>query len=135
MNIIVPGWGGFRLTAQSPSLAADLEYPMAWEAQLVIIEGQDRGFYVWADDAAGRYKRIRIRLKPDGWWIGFTTWNNAPFEDLDACQTVKWRVSVYEGNLALGRELRAALPDRCPGPQRNVTADWARWGEPLLLPK
>ena len=98
MNIIVPGWGGFKMTAQSPSPAADLEYPMAWEAQLVIIEGQGRGFYVWADDTAGRYKRIRIRLKPDGWWIGFTTWNGAPFEDHDACQSVKWRVNVYAGD-------------------------------------
>jgi hypothetical protein len=98
MNIVVPGWGGFKMTAQSPSTAADLEYPMAWEAQLVIVEGKGRGFYVWSDDATGRYKRLRIRLKPDGWWIGFTTWNNAPFDDLVECETAKWRVNVYEGD-------------------------------------
>ncbi len=98
MNIVVPGWGGFKMTARSPSTAADLEYPMAWEAQLVVVEGKGRGFYVWADDDAGRYKRIRIRLKPDGWWIGFTTWNNAPFDNLAACKTVRWRVNVYEGD-------------------------------------
>jgi hypothetical protein len=98
MNLIVPGWGGFRLTATSPVTAADLEYPMAWEAQLVIVEGQGRGFYVWADDTTGRYKRLRIRLKPDGWWLGFTTWNNAPFDDLTECQSVNWRIGVYEGD-------------------------------------
>jgi len=98
MDIIVPGYGGIKMTAQSSTTTLSLEYPMFWEAQLVIVEGKGRGFYVWADDTTGRYKRLLITLRPDGWWIGFTTWNNAPFDDLDGCQSVKWRVNVYEGD-------------------------------------
>jgi hypothetical protein len=98
MNIIVPGYGGIKLTAHSSTTSALLEYPMFWEAQLVVVEGQGRGFYAWADDVTGRYKRLAVTLSPDGWWIGFTTWNNAPFADLDECRSVKWRVNVYEGD-------------------------------------
>ncbi|NDK13235.1 MAG: hypothetical protein GW911_14505, partial [Armatimonadetes bacterium] len=98
MNLIVPGYGGIKLTSQSSTTAVSLEYPMFWEAQLVLVEGKGRGFYVWAEDTTGRYKRLAIKLKPEGWWIGFTTWNDAPFDGLDACQSVKWRVNVYEGD-------------------------------------
>lgn len=98
MNIIVPGFGGMKLTANSATTSSLLEYPMFWEAQLVIVEGQGRGFYVWSDDTTGRYKRLAVTLKPDGWYIGFTTWNNAPFDDLTRCQSVTWRVNVYQGD-------------------------------------
>ncbi len=98
MNIIVPGNCGIKMTATSPATSMGFEYPISWEAQLVIIEGKGRGFYLWADDAEGRFKRLTVTLKQDGWWLGLTTWNYAPFDDLDACQSVKWRVNVYEGD-------------------------------------
>lgn len=98
MNIIVPGNCGIKMTATSPATSMSFEYPISWEAQLVIIEGKGRGFYIWADDAEGRFKRLNVTLKKDGWWLGFTTWNYAPFDNLDACQSVKWHVNVYEGD-------------------------------------
>lgn len=98
MNLIVPGYGGIKLTAASATTSVLLEYPMFWEAQLVIVEGPGRGFYVWADDATGRFKRLAVTLKPDGWWLGFTTWNNAPFAGLDACRSARWRLNTYQGD-------------------------------------
>jgi hypothetical protein len=98
MNVIVPGFDGVKMTAGSPAGSMGFEYPMGWEAQLVIIEGRGRGFYVWADDTEGRYKALHVNRKSDGWWLTFTTWNYAPFDNLDACRSVRWRVNVYEGD-------------------------------------
>lgn len=98
MNVIVPGYGGVKLTAQSATTAIQLEYPMFWEAQFVILEGAGRGFYVWSDDCTGRFKRLTVTLEADGWWIGLTTWNDAPFDALESCRSARWRVNVYEGD-------------------------------------
>jgi len=98
LNLIVPGYGGMKMTAASSTTRVALEYPMFWEAQLLIVEGPGGGFYVWADDATGRYKRLTVTLMPSGWWLGLTTWNRAPFADLDTCLSVTWRLNAYAGD-------------------------------------
>jgi len=98
MNIIVPGQSGLKLTASSPERSVEFDYPMTWEAQLVIVEGEGRGFYVWAEDAKGLFKRLRVERRPDGWRLGFITMPFAPFEDKTFCDSAKWRLNVYRGD-------------------------------------
>jgi hypothetical protein len=93
MNIIVPGQSGIKLTRNMGSWTFD--YPQGWESQLVIVEGAGRGFYVWAEDALGRYKRLTVRRAAEGWRLGFATLNVAPFDPLTNCASVKWHVNVY----------------------------------------
>jgi hypothetical protein len=96
--ILVPGNSGLRLTADSPGPRHQFDYPISWEAQLVIVEGTGRGFYVWADDTKGRYKRLVVERGPNGWRLEFITINDAPFDGLTSCESVVWRIGTYEGD-------------------------------------
>ncbi|MBM3498603.1 MAG: hypothetical protein FJX74_08005, partial [Armatimonadetes bacterium] len=98
MNILVPGHSGLRLSADSPGNQWVFDYPIAWEAQLVVVEGEGRGFYVWAEDTEGRYKRLTVSRSDRGWRLGLATLNQAPFEALTECASVPWRLNVYEGD-------------------------------------
>jgi len=97
-NVLVPGNGGIRLQKDSPGSFFQFDYPIGWEAQFVILEGAAQGFCVWAEDAIGRYKRLMIRKLQDGWQLGFTTHNNAPFAPLKECSSVRWHVAPYKGD-------------------------------------
>ncbi len=56
--VIVPGRSGVRLTAATPGREHTFDYPIGWEAQLVIVEGEGAGFSVWAGAA------LVVRLRP-----------------------------------------------------------------------
>ena len=96
--ILVPGTSGVRLTADAPGISHQYDYPLLWEAQFVVIEGQQGGFYVWAEDAVGRYKRLVVERHADGWRLGFYTINDAPFDRLTDCHGVCWRLNTYRGD-------------------------------------
>lgn len=96
--IIVPGRSGVRLTADSPGRRHRFDYPIGWESQLVIVEMPGGGFYVWADDALGRFKRLVVERDHEGWRLELATMNFAPFSKHTACQSVDWHLNVYEGD-------------------------------------
>jgi len=96
--IIVPGRSGIRLSASTPGREHQFDYPMGWEAQLVICEGDEGGFYIWADDVEGRFKRLIVRRGKTGWQLTLVTINFAPFDKLTGCESVTWRLNVYRGD-------------------------------------
>lgn len=96
--IVVPGNSGLRLTRQAPGKEFVFDYPMGWEAGLVIVEGPEGGFAVWADDAEGRYKRLVVRRSEAGWSLRLITLNYAPFQEWSGCDSVAWRLHAYEGD-------------------------------------
>ena len=98
LNILVPGLSGLKLTKAFTQPEMTFDYPIAWESQLVVVEGPGYGFSVWAEDAEGRFKRLTVRRTEGGWQLGFTTINSAPFDDLTSCESVRWHVNVYEGD-------------------------------------
>jgi len=126
--IIVPGRSGVRLDAETPGDRHVFDYPMGWEAQLVIVEGAGRGFFVFADDAAGRFKRLTVTRAGDGWRLDFTTINDAPFDALTGCESVAWRLNTYEGDWRVPARryrdwMRANLK---PVPLSAKSPEWAR---------
>lgn len=96
--IIVPSRSGIRLDARATGDSHVFDYPQGWEAQIVIVENKGRGFYVFADDPASRYKRLTVARTTGGWRLQFATINDAPFDALTACQSVRWRLNCYEGD-------------------------------------
>lgn len=96
--IIVPGHSGVRLTKDAPGREFVFDYPMGWEAGLVIVEGPGGGFAVWADDPQGRFKRLVVNRGAEGWALRFVSINPAPFDALTACESVTWRLSAYQGD-------------------------------------
>ncbi len=96
--VLVPGNSGMRLAADPPGGRHQFDYPISWEAQLVVVEGPGCGFYVWADDAQGRFKRLVVERRASGWRLSLVTMNFAPFDELKECESVAWRVGVYRGD-------------------------------------
>lgn len=97
-SIIVPSRSGIRLDAKAPGDRHVFDYPQGWEAQLVIIEGKGHGFYVFADDPACRFKRLTVTRTTGRWRLQFTTINDAPFDALTDCQSVRWHLNCYGGD-------------------------------------
>ena len=96
--ILVPGNSGIRLTADSPGRQHQFDYPISWEAQLVIVEGQDRGFYVWAEDARGQFKRLVVERHRDGWELTLVTINYSAVRRIDIMRVG----AVASGRLSRG---------------------------------
>ena len=97
-DIIVPGRSGIKLDHDVPGGYFGFSYPLGWEAQFVIVQGKKGGFWVWAEDAKGRYKTLRIWKHKSGWDLAFETQNAAPFEGKDAIESVRWHLAAYEGD-------------------------------------
>lgn len=97
-RVIVPAHSGLKLDADTPGSVYEYDYPMMWEVQFVMVEGPRGGFYVWAEDAAGRFKRLVIHKGADGWRLRFLTINDAPFAGLVECVSVRWRIGTYTGD-------------------------------------
>lgn len=96
--IVVPAGSGLRLTPETPGPLFQYDYPITWEVQMVVVEGPQGGFFVWADDTETRFKRLVIERRPSGWRLGLITINHAPFDRLTACESVTWRVGTYQGD-------------------------------------
>lgn len=97
-NILVPGHSGVRLTAATPGARFTYDYPMSWEAQLVIVEGAGAGFYVWARDPESQFKRLVVERSRTGWRLRFIAMAYAPFEENSALASPEWRLGVYAGD-------------------------------------
>jgi len=128
MNVIVPGHSGLRLTRTTPGASFTFDYPIAWEAQLVILEGAGRGFYVWTEDARGRFKRLRLERSGHGWRLEFITMPYAPFDERSTCDSVPWRLNVYEGDWRVpARRYRDWMVQAFrPTPVAEQTPEWVR---------
>jgi hypothetical protein len=126
--ILVPGGSGLRLTRDTPGGQYQYDYPTSWEAQLVVVEGPEHGFYVWAEDAAGRFKRLVVERRGGGWRLGLVTINDAPFGALTACDSVTWRLNTYRGDWRVpARRYREWLQANLqPTPVTDQQPAWVR---------
>ncbi len=126
--ILVPGGSGLRLTQDTPSHVSRFDYPMSWEAQLVVVEGPRGGFYAWAEDPHGRFKRLVVERCSTGWRIGLITISDAPFDELTSCESVTWRLNCYEGDWRVpARRYREWLQATChPRPLAEQQPAWVK---------
>lgn len=133
--ILVPGNSGLRLTRATPGGTHTFDYPMGWEAQLVVVEGPQCGFSIWADDPQGRFKRLTVERRSDGWHLTLTAINDAPFDALTACESIPWHVNVYRGDwrVPAGR-YRAWMEEHFrPTPVARQRPEWVRDIRCLLI--
>ncbi len=126
--LVVPGRSGVRLDAETPGDVHSFDYPMGWEAQLVIVEGAGRGFFLFADDTVGRYKRLTATRAHGGWRLDLTSINDAPFDALTSCESVAWRLNTYEGDWRVpARRYRDWMQANLkPVPLAVKSPSWAR---------
>jgi len=128
MNILIPAHSGMKWTRNDRIGTESYDYPMAWEAQLVVVEGRGSGFYIWADDAKGVFKRLMLERGAKGWRLRFITMPMAPFEERDTCESVPWHVNVYEGDWRVPAKRYRAWAEKAfsPIPIAQQRPEWIR---------
>ena len=98
-NLIIPAHSGMKLTAEAPGARHIFDYPMAWEAQILLVESPaGGGFYVWAEDADRQYKRLVVDRHRDGWQITFYSMPLAPFEAQREAASPPWHIGLWKGD-------------------------------------
>ncbi|GBF74701.1 hypothetical protein PA598K_03063 [Paenibacillus sp. 598K] len=114
-DLILPVLGGIRLTAESPDAAygfQQFDYPNIWEAQMFLIQGEDGGMLVHADDDAQFFKTLHVKHENGQFYIGMETHSPAPFAAITEAVSTDWRLQAYAGEWVEGAELYRGWADQ-----------------------
>lgn len=114
-QVLVPGNSGLRLDASAPYGTRDFEYPMTWEAQLVLIQGPTSGVLIHAEDNARFFKALHIEHRRGAFVIAMESRCTAPFGPAKRAPAVTWRVRPYRGSWLVGAGMYRAWSDRTFG--------------------
>lgn len=117
-TVLAPSHSGWRLDATSPAGSFDLDYPMGWEAQFVLIQGPKGGLLIHAEDVAERFKALHIERVNEQFRIGFETRCTAPFQSKTTVDGTRWRVRPYRGDWLEGAKVYRAWASRAMGLMR-----------------
>lgn len=112
-DVILPAWGGIRLTKENPNAApfptdgarSYIEYPLEWDAQMFLIQGENGGWLVYHEDDGSQFKRLW--LKNDGTNFNFVieTVPQAPYDSYTSFTSNPWIIVAYEGDWTAGAAL------------------------------
>jgi len=97
-HALVPGYSGVRLDSRTPAYDLKFKYPMSWEVQMAVVEGDRGGFAVWSEDAQFHFKLLHWRRKGDKFSLAFQSHNFAPFDELKSVESVEWRLMFFKGD-------------------------------------
>lgn len=105
-NIIVPYQNGIRLTKKNPGTPYGTKWTYgglsAIQMQMFIIEGENGGALVYADDDFTQFKDLEVKHSTNGFTILVTTVPQAPFTDYKQFSAVEWKIIPYSGNWTSG---------------------------------
>lgn len=104
-DIIIPAWGGIRLTKSTPDIHLGFErlsYPDLWQAQMLLIQNRDGGLLIYADDDGTQFKALTVKHKENSFQITIETVPQAPFDNIFSFETVKWNMVPYRGGWEQG---------------------------------
>ncbi len=128
LTVLVPGESGQRFGADSPYGIRSFDYPYAWEAPFVIIQGKLGGIIVYAEDPALQFKTLFIEHADHSFRIRLESRNQAPFDELTSIKSVKWRMRAYKGSWQAGAEIyrKWMVSQLKPVPKTAKQPSWAK---------
>jgi hypothetical protein len=97
--LVAPFYQGVKLPL-TDSLIRDSfwNWPISWEAGLAVLQGQQGGFWVHAQDSSYRYKALKVGAADETHCLGFDTEAYGPLDGSLGAGGLTWRVNVYEGD-------------------------------------
>ena len=99
LELVAPVKQGLRLPLDDPLIKGSRwEWPMFWEAQLAILQGDKSGLWVHSQDTRFRYKALRVGSESDAHALGLETEAYGPVEGNLGAGGVAWGVNVYDGD-------------------------------------
>lgn len=98
-EIIVPAFNGISINETSTRDSIKFGYPSwSWQAQLVIVQGHNGGFFVRTEDPDFQHKSLFYSSENNYYYrLNFTYTNDAPFDELKHIKSVQWRLNTYNG--------------------------------------
>jgi hypothetical protein len=138
-EIIVPALGGQSLTEQMPvGTQLSYKYPFWLNAQFIIGESEEGGFYIRSQDTSTDMKLVRIKREKSTWTLtyGFEIGGNSDLKSLTAdwyldVYTDKWNqaVEVHRTWLEKSFQLKEKYENpQCPKWMRDINFVLEMWG-------
>lgn len=104
-QIIVPTNGGMAFDCKGLRSGQSFEWPINWEAPLLLAQGQKGGMLVCAFDPFKHYKNAQIYPIEDSWNIALESENQAPFENQIKVTSLVWHFRPYSGGWRNGARI------------------------------
>jgi hypothetical protein len=97
-RLVIPAYGGTYLDATSSPDVLGLDYPVEWENQMAIYEGESGSVLIYALDSVPYYKRI-LASRPTGTLnVSFETFAPGPWPHSTAVDSIEWRLRGFSKN-------------------------------------
>jgi len=128
LTVLVPGESGQRFGADAPYGIRSFDYPYAWEAPFVIIQGKQGGVIVYAEDPALHFKTLFVEHADHSFRIRLESRNQAPFDELTSIKSVEWRMRAYKGPWQSGAAVyrKWMVSQLKPIPKTTKQPSWAK---------
>ncbi|MFH1070931.1 MAG: DUF6259 domain-containing protein, partial [Candidatus Glassbacteria bacterium] len=98
-ELVAPLFQGVQLPLEDPLVSnSRWQWPVGWEAALVILQSEKGGFWVHCRDNRYRYKSLQIGVPGEPRALGFETEAYGPLEANLAAGGLAWWVNVYAGD-------------------------------------
>ena len=98
VNCLVPGMSGVRLGADCPMQSLGFTWPTGWEVQMMVVQGEKGGFWIWSQDEQMHFKALRWNRSRDTVRLAFESHSFAPFDERTSVESVEWRLAFFEGD-------------------------------------
>ncbi len=127
-TILAPGESGQKFGSDAADGIRRFDYPFTWESPFVLIQGEQGGIIVYAEDPALTFKTLFVEHTDNTFLIRFESRNQAPFDNQKYIKSVKWRISAYKGPWQKGAEIYRQWMVKLlkPIPLTKKTPAWAK---------
>jgi hypothetical protein len=115
VRLLVPATSGQCFDSRAPWLTHVFDYPIAWEAPFVILQGQRGGVLIHAKDPHLRPKTVFVQRTAEGFRVRLESRNEAPFDNATRLKGIPWHVVAYRGNWQVGTALYRSWAERAYG--------------------
>jgi hypothetical protein len=96
-RLVIPGQGGTYFDAMSTPDLQGLDYPVQWENQMVVYQGDKGSVLMYARDPGPTYKRL-LALRPTGTLnLSFEMFAPGPWPSATSVAPIEWRMHGFSG--------------------------------------
>jgi len=127
-RLVIPAAGGVVVDPRGTERELDYEWPGAWQAAALFVQGERGGFWLWTDDPALHFKRLRYRREGRTAALRFVTETDGPASAHQSFTSVTWRLAAYQGDWRGPAARYRALMERAYRltPLAGRRPEWAR---------
>ncbi|MBM3879704.1 MAG: hypothetical protein FJ387_08290 [Verrucomicrobia bacterium] len=105
LELVAPFFQGVRLKLDDPLIRnTHWDWPLYWEAGLVILQGRGGGLWVHTQDPRYHYKAIQVGTGTDPFRLGFDSEAYGPIDQNLSAGGLTWRLNVFGGDWTVPAE-------------------------------